>query len=260
MPSLRAELAALFGTDSSIAQGVWFYLLNYKPSVRTYLGAQHPLMQSVPNMGKVAPQNYLDILHRFLDHWQRVNAAKAGQSMTIGTFTRDDLQEAHDAILAKTRAISVIVETDLPTVRATRELVFGDMAQDKRAENSIVSHLLTYSNLVQVTLPNQPIAQSLPRIFPFQGSDDSPELAFNWQTSGGGITLWLTAPDEVSAETVFLKEGALERSFSYAPSGGTQTIEVENIVVVGELDVVELRDSASHTVADGKRDTELAAP
>ncbi len=261
LPTLRAERDAIFGTDNTQPPGVWFYLMNYKAAVRTFLGGKHSLGSTVPNIGAVYPANYLDILHRFIDHWALVNAAKTPPAtMTMGVFTLADLQDAHDLILEKTRAIDALESAKLNALRAEREAKFGDVSVELREDDSIVARLQSYSNAVRLSFPNTPLAASLPSIFPSEGGDNVPKFDFNWQATLTGITLWFVVPADVPVASVFLKEGALELTFPYAPIGNMQSLEVPNIVVTGEVDDVELRDSTGRTVAEGKRNSGLAAP
>jgi len=259
----RAERDALFGTSSELDEGIWFRLKQYKAMVKARLGARNPLTRTVPNIGFVTPQNYLAICHAFIDHWERVNAALT-PDLTIGSFTLANLQAAHDAIAAKITQIDAI-ELNLKLRREEREQLFGDEPEEVREASSIIAKLLLYHAVVQAMNPNQPIADSLPEIFPVGAQTPLPTFAFNWVMQAGGIVkLWLNPPSPAltDAALLFLKEGATELTLPVTTTtpGDIDVYNFSGVTVVGELDRLELRDGNGITIARGIRDTSLAEP
>ena len=262
LAAARAARDALFGTNSDIDEGVWFRLRMYKNMVRARLGSRHPLTRTVPNIGNVLPQNYLGIIKRFMEHWTLVNA-DPGPDVTLGTFTLANLQTAHDAIEAKIAEVDAI-EMNLRLRREEREQLFGDEPDDVRLASSIVAKLLIYHAVVIALNPNQPIADSLPDLFPGQAGPSVPDLAFNYVAQPGGDLKVFFPIAGIPAESVlvFLREGAEERTapVDFAAPGGTQVILFPGITLVDDLDELELRDGDGVTIARGVRDTALPEP
>lgn len=257
LPALRAERDALFGLNAEDLNGVWFWLLLYKPNVTSWLGARHPLAKTVPNLGHVFPGEYENILKRFHAHWTRVNAAGAAP-FTLEVFTLATLKTRWNAIIAKNLEIPD-AEGDLVLARQQREDLFGDQPEDQREDNSIIARLLLYHGRIAVKFPGQPIARTLPRIFPEEQAT-LPKFKFNWSDLGGGqIKTWLADPGVSAAATLYLKEGAAEQTKPFTP-GVEDTVTAQtwsNLTVVGELDVLELRNGDGRTVARGIRDAGL---
>lgn len=260
---LRAERDAIFGTDPDDETGVWFRLRQYKSMVRLKLGVRHPLSKTVPNIGDVRPSTYLSILHRFLNHWTRVNTA-LGAPLTLGLFVIADLQAAHDTIEEKRRAIEAGEDGSLPLARAEREKLFGDMPEEERDDESIIARLQLYVITIETQFPGQPIADSLPSIFPStSGPAVLPTFRFNWVAlPDGQVKTWLEVAALEDAASVFLKEGAFEGAMPIEPAAadGVQVIIWNGVTIVDELDRVEIRSAAGVTLARGDRDTAFAEP
>ncbi len=262
LDSLRSERDDVFGTSEEDDDGAWFWLKEYKQAVKNRLGNRHPLARTVPNLGRILPKNYLDIVHKFIVHWTRVNAALAAP-MPLGAFTLTTLQTAFANLKAKIEAIDE-GEITLDVMRAKREQDFGDEADDKREPTSIVAWLLKYQTEIRTRFPNQPIADSLPELFPGDTGTPLPTIAFNYVAQAGGVlkTWFAVAGLPAGAATVFLKEGAVEftEAVQPAPLGGMQVNLWDGITLVGDLDEFEIRDAAGLTLARGVRDTSLAEP
>ena len=264
LDQLRAERDAIFGTTSDDELGVWFRLKQYKPMVRLKLGARHPLSKTIPNLGNVRPSTHLSILHRFLNHWGRVNTA-LGTPLTLGAFSLADLQTAHDTIDAKRKAIEAIDDGSLPLARAEREKMFGDLPEDERDDESIIARLQLYSITIATQFPGQPIADTLPPVFPGSGgsSPTLPTFRFNWaETAPGELRTWHEVLPLEGAATVFLREGAFEESqvFDPADPDGVQVIDWSGVTIVDELDELEIRDANGISLATGNRDLTFAEP
>lgn len=260
LPALRSERDTLFGANAEDVNGVWFWLLLYKPNVTSWLGPRHPLAKTVPNLGNVFPGEYENILKRFHAHWTRVNAAGPAP-FTLEAFTLATLKSRWDAIVAKNLEITD-AEGDLVLARQQREDLFGDQPEDQREDNSIIAHLLLYHGRIAVKFPGQPIARTLPRIFPEEAAP-LPKFKFNWRAlDGGQVKTWLADPAVNAATTLFLKEGAAEQTKPFTP-GAKDTVTAQtwsNLTVVGELDALELRNGDGRTVARGIRDAGLGEP
>lgn len=260
---LRAERNATFGTEPDDETGVWFRLPQYKSMVRLKLGVRHPLSKTVPNIGDVRPITYQSILHRFLNHWTRVDAA-LGTPMTLGSFAIADLQAAHDTIEEKRKAIEAIEEGSLPLARAEREKLFGDVPEDERDDESIIARLQLYVITIETQFPGEPIADSLPSIFPSTGGPATlPTFRFNWVAlPAGELKTWLEVPTLEDAESVFLKEGAFEATALFEPDApdGIQVITWSSVTIVDELDEFEIRNISGVTLALGQRDMSFPEP
>jgi len=263
LPTLRAERDTIWGVSPQDNNGVWFKLTLYKNMVRARLGARHPLTRTVPNLGDTTVERFLDILHNFIDHWERLNPALP-TPLTLGSFTLANLQTVHTNLHAKITAIAAAL-TLLALKREEREQLFGDEPEELREETSAVSRLLLYHATIEATFPNQPIADSLPEIFPVGPETPLPTFRINWLAQPGGIVkLWYDppAPALSDAALVFLKEGATELTtpvISTTP-GSVQVHNFSGVTVVGELDQLELRNGDGITIARGVRDTSLAEP
>lgn len=258
LPALRSERNDLFGIDGTDVDGVWIRLLSYKALVVSRLGARHALARTVPNLGDVMVKDYLDIIERFHAHWLRVNAAlPVAAPLLVGPMTAALLLARHAALKAKIKEVSD-AELELSVKRADREQLFGDEAAEVREPNSIIARLLQYHATIQGNFPGQPIADTLPRIFP-QEAASLPRFDFNWRDLGGGqLKTWLRDPGVDDATEVHLEEGAVTLSQAYAQGAPVQAQTWAGITMVGELDVLELRDATGHTTARGRRDTTLA--
>lgn len=260
---LRAERDSLFGRRPDDEAGVWFRLRQYKRIVRLKLGAKHPLSKTVPNLGDIMPRNYLSIINRFINHWTRVDAA-LGTPLTLGAFGIAELQAAHDAIEQKQNDIEAIDEGSLPLARAEREKIFGDMPEEERDDESIVARLQLYVITIETQFPGQPIADSLPTIFPSQaGSAATQTFRFNSVAlPNGQLKTWHEVLSLPGADAVYLKEGAFEHSepLEQAAEGGVQVIVWSGVTIVDELDEYEIRSASGVTLARGERDTAFAEP
>lgn len=259
-----SERDALFGIGPDDGSGAWARIKQFKTMVVARLGARHVLSRTVPNLGRITPQFYLDILHRFTDHWGRVNAALGAAPLTLGTFALADLQTLHDGLMAKISEIDTITAT-LRVRRQEREQLYGDETEDLREETSIIARLSLYHALIEATFLNQPLADSLPDIFPAGSSPTLPTFAFNWTAQPEGILkLWYSPPSPAltNAVVLFLKEGVVEQTSPVTSSspGSTSVHTFTDVTVVDELDELELRDTDSLTIARGTRDPSLAEP
>ena len=258
LPALRSERNDLFGIDGTDVDGVWIRLLSYKALVVSRLGARHALARTVPNLGDVMVKDYLDIIERFHAHWLRVNTAlPVAVPLLVGPMSAALLLARHAALKAKIKEVSD-AELELSVKRADREQLFGDEAAEVREPNSIIARLLQYHATIEGNFPGQPIADTLPRIFP-QEAASLPRFDFNWRDLGGGqLKTWLRDPGVDDATEVHLEEGAVTLSKAYAQGAPVQAQTWAGITMVGELDVLELRDATGHTIARGRRDTTLA--
>lgn len=262
LQSLRSERDDLFGVSDTDEGGVWFWLKLYKEAVKARLGGKHPLTRSVPNLGKVQPQNYLDICQRFIIHWTRVNAGLASP-LVLGAFLLATLTTARANLEAKIVAIDN-AEITVSEKREQREQDFGDEPDDEREMTSIVAWLLKYHSVIQTKFPNQPIADSLPEIFPPGSPATLPTFPFNWSPQPGGVvrTWFAVAGAPAGTAIVFLKEGIVEVTapFVAASAGGVQVNNWTGLTVIGELDQFELRNGSGTTIAHGVRNPALAPP
>ena len=258
LPALRSERDDLFGLDGTDVDGVWIRLLGYKALVASRLGARHSLTRTVPNLGLIRVTDYLDIIQRFHTHWVRVNAAlPVAAPLLVGPMTAALLLARHTALKAKVKEISD-AELDLSLKRADREQLFGDEAAEVREPNSIISRLLQYHATILGNFPGQPIADTLPRIFP-QDAASLPRFEFNWRDLGGGqLKTWLRDPGLNDAVQAHLEEGAVLLDQAYAQGAPVQAQTWAGVTMVGELDALELRDAAGRTLARGRRDPALA--
>ena len=266
LPMLIAERAAVWGNSPDDEAGVWFQLRLYKPMVRLRLGGRHPLTKTVPNLGEVQPGTLGSICHRFEDHWTRVNAALVALTLaplTLGAFTLALLQAAQTTLQARNTAIEALVEGSRPLTRAQMERLYGDVAEDDREEDSLVALLLGYTVMIQSMFPGQPIALTLPRVFPEGGSPTLPTFRFNWIAQAGNVVkTWIETPNLPAGALMFLHEGVVEltQPFNPANPGSTQTHLWNAVQVIGDLDELEIRNGDGTTIARGTRDNSFAEP
>jgi len=260
LPALRSERDDLFGLNAKDKDGVWFWLTQYKENVGLHVGRRHALARTVPNLAIVTPAEYLRIIQRFIDHWEKVNAAFPAP-FVLGTLTLAGLITKRGLIEDKLKAVGK-AEVDLNVAREEREQMFGDVAEEDRRDDSLITRLEQYHGTISVKFPGEPIANTLPRIFPDQPAP-LPKFKFNWRDLGGGqLKTWLADPALEDATTLYLKEGAVEQTKPFTP-GVEDTVTAQTwagITMVGELDVLELRDGDGKTIARGSRDTGLAEP
>lgn len=263
LDQLRAERDSVFGESHEDDDGVWFRLRQYKSMVRLKLGSKHPLSKTVPNLGTIRVERYLTIIHRFLEHWARVDAA-LGTPMTLGSFAIADLQTAHDTIDTKIKAIEANEEAALPLARAEREKLFGDLSEDERDDESIIARLQLYAITIETTFPGQPIADTLPEIFPSSAPPaELPTFRFNWnEPSPGELNTWFEIISLPDADHVFLKEGAFEQTepFDTSAPDGIQINTWPGVTIVDEIDELEIRAANGVTLARGERDMSLPEP
>lgn len=259
LPAIRSERDDLFGIDATDVDGVWIRLLSYKALVVARLGARHALARTIPNLGTVRVSDYLDLVERFHAHWLRVNAAlPALVPLLVGPMTAALLLARHVALTAKMKEESD-AELELSVQRADREQLFGDEAAEVREPNSIIARLLQYHATILGNFPGQPIADTLPRIFP-QEAATLPRFDYNWRELGGGqLKTWLRDPGVAGAVQAHLEEGAVTLNQAYSIGGPPVKAQTwAGVTMAGELDVLELRNAAGHTIARGRRDTTLA--
>lgn len=260
LPTLREDRDILFGANAEDEDGVWFWLMKYKPAIRLKLGRRKSLARTLPNLGTVTPGDYVDIIQKFLDHWELVNAALPAP-FVLGTMTLASLTTLRNDIEAKTKLIRK-KEAALALLRQQREDFFGDVGEDDRDDTSLVTILETYHVAIELKFPGQPIVTTLPRIFPEQDGP-LPKFKFNWRDLGGGsLKTWLADPAITTATTLFLKEGAVQQTKPFTP-GVEDTVTAQTwtgITMVGELDMLELRDGDGKTMGRGNRDAGLVEP
>lgn len=258
----RAERDGLWGINPE--QGIWSRLRQYKPLLKARLGGRHPLARTVPNLGKVTPANYRRIVQTFVNHWTQVNA-QVTPAFTLGAYTLAMLQAEQAALAEKMTAISQLETALLPLAREQREQLFGDEAEEVREETSIVSRLLLYRAIVRAMFATQPIADSLPDLFPASsaGGNQLPTVRFNYQPLANGIETWHEVPAEAGdAQMAYVREGGLEevRALNQTTPGSVEVIEWPNVTLVDELDEFELRSMNNLTVARGTHDPSLPRP
>jgi len=138
------------------------------------------------------------------------------------------------------------------------------VTEDEREEDSLVSIMLAYVTTIQSMFPGQPLAQSLPRVFPDEGGPTLPTFAYNLVAQAGSVLkVWIpVAGMPAGAALVFLKEGIEERTAPADPAapGGTQVILFNGITLVDDLDELEIRNGDGVTIARGVRNPSLAEP
>ena len=260
LPTLREDRDLLFGANADDETALWFWLTKYKPAIRLKLGRRKSLARTIPNLGVVIPGQYLNIIQPFIDHWELVDAALPAP-FVLGTMTLANLVTQRDAIETKVRLIAK-KEAALALQRQQREDFFGDVSEDDREDTSLVTIMETYHVTIQLKFPGQPIVTTLPRIFPDQPGL-LPKFKFNWRDLGGGsLKTWLADPALTTATTLYLKEGVVEKTKPFTPvnTGHITAQTWTGITMVGELDVLELRNGSGTTVARGMRDATLAEP
>lgn len=247
LPLLRVGRDRLFGRHANDETGVWFWLSNYKGVVRAHLGKKHALSQTIPTIRSASPQRYGQILDSFLLHWNEVNQTPAG-SMRLGPHTYNDLQAITTTLKQMIQKIHTIMELELPIWRVQRELMFGDVSDELRSDDSLINRMQIYQSRVITLWPNQPISVTLPRIFPAEAKSKIPEFEFNWVVGlDGKVEIWFPMPNSSKATYLFLQEGGYEKStlLPTIPAGQMQhVIWEESFEVSGKLDLVELRDDA----------------
>ncbi|KAF0179287.1 MAG: hypothetical protein FD161_1386 [Limisphaerales bacterium] len=260
LPTLRQDRDLLFGISPTDETALWFWLMKYKPAVRLKLGRKKSLSRTIPNLGEIIPGTYLSLLQRFIDHWELVNPALPAP-FVLGTMTLADLIAKRDAIEAKAKLIAK-KEAALALLRQQREDLFGDVVEDDRDDTSLVTIMETYHVAIELKFAGQAIVTTLPRIFPEQDGP-LPKFKFNWRDLGGGqLKTWVADPAVTTAATLYLKEGAVEQTKPFTP-GVEDSVTVQTwigIAMVGELDVLELRDAEGKTIARGNRDSGLGEP
>ncbi len=263
LPTLRAERTAIWGISPQDDNGVWFRLTLYKAMVRARLGARHPLTRTVPNLGQPTFEPMLSIIHQFINHWARVNAALPSP-LLLGTYSIANLQTAHDNLDAKMKEIEAALST-LALKREQALQLFGDEPEELRELTSIIARLLLYHATIGAMFPNQPIADSLPQIFPVGPETPLPTFAYNWVLQPGSIVkLWLNPPSPALADAalVFLKEGVVELTLPVTTTtpGDIDVYNFSGVTVIGEIDELDLRNGDGITIARGVRDTSLPEP
>ena len=260
LPILRSERDGIFGRNGDDEDGLWLRLAQYKLAVRFHVGRRHPLARTVPNLGTVTQAEYLRILQRFIDHWEKVNAATT-TPFTLGTLTLAGLQAQRDALEEKIEAIGK-AEASLDVTREEREVMFGDVTEEERADDSLITRLEEYHALVAAKFPGHSITTTLPHIFPTPPAP-LPKFKYNWRDLGGGqLKTWLLDPGLSTPTTLYLQEGSVQQTKPFLPAPkDTLTVQTwTGITMVGELDVLELRDADGKTVARGVRDGGLGEP
>ena len=167
LPTLRNDRDILFGANADDENGVWFWLMKYKPAVRLKLGRKTSLARTIPNLGEVTPGDYVKILQRFIDHWEQVNAFLPAP-FVLGTLTLANLVAKRDAIEAKAKVIGK-KEAALALQRQQREDFFGDVGEDDRDDTSLATLMEIYHVAIEVKFPGQAIVTTLPPHLPRTG-------------------------------------------------------------------------------------------
>ncbi len=262
-PLLISERTAIWGNSKDDEAGVWFHLKLYKDVVRQKLGTRHPLSKIVPNLGVIQPITLVSICHRFEDHWSRVLVVKPGTK--VADWFLANLQAAHAAIEAKHLALETLRESTRPLTRAEADRMYGDVTEDEREEDSLVAIMLAYQTTIKSMFPGQPIALSLPRVFPDEGGPTLPTFRFNIiQQPGAILKVFYDPPDPplANAALLFLKEGTVEATqpVTTTTPGTVRAYNFSGVTLVGELDELELRNGDGVTIARGVRDTSLPEP
>ena len=142
-----------------------------------------------------------------------------------------------------------------PLIRAEMERLYGDVPEDEREEDSLVTLLTLF--------PGQPLSKTLPPIFPSGGTATIPSFRFNWSAQpSNSVKTWLETPNLPSATTLFLREGVVEQTqtLSSTASGVMQTHTWTGLQIIDELDELELRNNNGTTLARGARDPNFADP
>ena len=159
LPVLRSERDDLFGINSKDKDGIWFYLTLYKEHIVLHVGRRHALARTVPNLAIVTPAEYLTIIQRFIDHWERVNAGFPAP-FVLGTMTLVALVTKRGLLADKIEAVGK-AEGALDLAREEREQMFGDVSEDDRRDDSLITRMEQYHAAITVT-PLAPEGQALP--------------------------------------------------------------------------------------------------
>ncbi|MCA9226736.1 MAG: hypothetical protein KDA47_14035 [Planctomycetales bacterium] len=154
-------------------------------------------------------------------------------------------------------------EGKLPIAREEREELFGDEPEDKRTQTSIIARLQLYQATIRAMFPTQPLADSLPEIFPASTPTELPRVRFAFIQLAEGVRTWHEVPADVSNATyVYLKEGAETRTapLTMTTPGDVEAVYWSELAVIDDLDDYELRDENNFTVANGQYDPTLPPP
>ncbi len=262
LPQLRAERDAKFGASANDETGVWFYLARYKPMVVGQLGGKHPLCKTIPNVGRTNTSRYVSIMESFVEHWDLVNQSLAS-GLTIGSYDLNSLKADLAYMKTRMKSIQTLEKVRLPLLRAEREMIFGDVPENERDRGSLVARLLLYRSTVEAFYPNQPLSQTLPTIFPSSSSESTPTFPFNWVTlENGRVQTWFSLPATEGASQVFFQEGVVEKNAElHGAEAGSAVVNIwDNVAMVGELDLFEIRDAEGRTLLRGVREPSLPQP
>ena len=123
------------------------------------------------------------------------------EALSLIHFLRDQSQPQSEwlAALSADQTLSEPVrQRALQSAREEREQLFGDEPEDVREQTSIIARLVLYAATIEAMFPTQPLAASLPGLFPSGGSPAAlPTFRFNWrQEPDGSLTTWLEVPRE----------------------------------------------------------------
>ena len=143
--------------------------------------------------------------------------------------------------------------------------MFGDLPEDERDDESIIARLQLYSITIQTQFPGEPIADTLPPVFPGNGGSTPslPTFRFNWtETAPGELRTWHEVLPLEGATSVFLREGTFDGTQAFDPGDpdGVQVIDWSGVTIVDELDEFEIRDGNGLSLATGNRDLTFAEP
>lgn len=263
LPNLRAERDALFG-DANTDSGIRFRLMRYKSMARARLGRLHPLNKTIPNIGTLRIERYVELVEDFIEHWKKINLTLS-TPLQLGNYTLTDLQADHQKLATCMATIRRLEMADLPLARAEREKIYGDVPESERDLESFISYLLLFRETIQNLWPNHPYSQALPALFPITAKEPPLTFAYNWvETAQGEIQTWIVFPKLKASQgtSLYLQEGIVERTVSLADISPGEVLSStwNNIDIVDEIDLLEIRDADKRTLAVGKRDPQLSKP
>ena len=111
--------------------------------------------------------------------------------------------------------------------------------------------------------PNDPIAQTVPEVFPPETGTTVPTFGMNWvMQPGSELKLWFVRPNVAGGVLVAIQEGAVEQTqpLDAGTPGDIEVTTWSGIVVVNEIDAVQIRNGDGVTIARGVRNIVLPEP
>ena len=254
--TVRSQRDTAWGLTPDDVNGVWFRLGQYGGACELNLPPGQALLNNLPTIGKVTIGEYLDILHGFLNHWTKVNAALV-TPMTLGPLTLAQLQTLHNTLDTLIQQADQIENVELPLLRRNLDLLLGDVPKLERPVVSIVTHLEQYRTTLQLNYAGQSIVTEMPDIFPPETSLRT--FKFNdLQFSPTEFRLWLQDPNLPNVAVIYLQAGAFVGTqpftSSATPPVKTTTWPVE---LTDPVQRVLLRNASGENLARGVRDAAL---